>query len=94
MNADIMNDEPMAPGLQVQAGYADLILSALRRRPDHIAFRFTDRNGDRAELTYRQTAEQIERIAGVLSSFALPDGAGVALLAGPCPEAFTVMAAA
>ncbi|MFM9258381.1 AMP-binding protein [Rhodococcus sp. 5A-K4] len=94
MNADMMNDEPMAPGLHEQAGYADLILSALRRRPDHIAFRFTDRNGNRAELTYRQTAEQIERIAGVLSSLALPDGGGVALLAGPCPEAFTVMAAA
>ena len=29
MNADMMNDEPMAPGLHEQAGYADLILSAL-----------------------------------------------------------------
>ncbi|MHA4854350.1 AMP-binding protein [Rhodococcus sp. MSC1_016] len=80
--------------LHKSVNYADLILSALRRRPDHIAFRFTDEGGTRRDLTYRKTAEQIIRTAAAFGRLGLTPGNGIALLSGPRPEAFIVMAAA
>ncbi|TDD42194.1 AMP-binding protein [Saccharopolyspora elongata] len=75
-------------------GYADLILSALRRRPNHIAFRFTGEDGMRRAWTYQETAQQIERTAAALGRLGLAPGNAIALLSGPRPEAFTVMVAA
>ncbi|MFD7383775.1 AMP-binding protein [Streptomyces anulatus] len=75
-------------------GYADLILTALRRRPEHVAFRFSDDDGTKHTWTYRETADRIERTAAALGRLGLTPGDGIALLCGPDPRAFTVMAAA
>jgi fatty-acyl-CoA synthase len=73
--------------------YADLILSALDRRPERTAFRW--REGDEPHsLTYSETAAQIRGIATALTALHLPETGAVALLTGPRPEAFTIMAAA
>ncbi|MCX4398639.1 MULTISPECIES: AMP-binding protein [unclassified Streptomyces] len=74
-------------------GYAQLILTALRRRPDHLAFRWRD-DGRERSLTYRATADMIERTAAALVCLRPAPGSAVALLTGPRPEAFVVMAAA
>ncbi|MFE3001994.1 AMP-binding protein [Nocardia sp. NPDC059246] len=50
--------------------------------------------GARQEMTYRQTADQVERTATACGALGLRPGDGIALLEGPRPEAFTVMAAA
>ncbi|MFJ4710488.1 AMP-binding protein [Streptomyces anulatus] len=78
----------------MRPGYADLILTALRRRPEHIAFRFSDDDGTKHTWTYRETADRIERTAAALGRLGLTPGNGIALLCGPDPRAFTVMAAA
>ncbi|MFD0297268.1 AMP-binding protein [Streptomyces sp. NPDC127118] len=75
-------------------GYADLILSALRRRPERTAFRFTGDDGTKHTWTYGETAERIERTAAAFGRLGLMPGNGLALLCGPNPQAFTVMAAA
>lgn len=54
----------------IDPGYAELILTALRRHPDRVAFRFTDDHGQRRAWTYRDTAEQIERTAAVFGNSA------------------------
>ncbi|MFE7562926.1 AMP-binding protein [Kitasatospora sp. NPDC057500] len=78
----------------MRPGYAELILSALRRRPERTAFRFTGDDGARHTWTYGETAERIERTAAALGRLGLAPGDGIALLCGPDPRAFTVMAAA
>ncbi|WP_435597139.1 AMP-binding protein [Streptomyces anulatus] len=78
----------------MRPGYADLILTALRRRPEHVAFRFSDDDGTKHTWTYRETADRIERTAAALGRLGLTPGDGIALLCGPDPRAFTVMAAA
>ncbi|GAA1407465.1 fatty-acid--CoA ligase FadD8 [Kitasatospora putterlickiae] len=78
----------------MRPGYADLILSALRRRPERTAFRFTDDDGAKHTWTYGETAERIERTAAAFGRRGLAPGDGIALLCGPDPRAFTVMAAA
>jgi fatty-acyl-CoA synthase len=78
----------------MRPGYADLILSALRRRPEHTAFRFTGDDGTKHAWTYGETAERIERTAAAFGRLGLTPGKGIALLCGPNPQAFTVMAAA
>ncbi|MEE1792595.1 AMP-binding protein [Streptomyces sp. BE308] len=78
----------------MRPGYADLILSALRRRPGHTAFRFTGGDGTKRTWTYGETAERIERTAAAFGRLGLMPGNGLALLCGPNPQAFTVMAAA
>ncbi|MFI1380308.1 AMP-binding protein [Embleya sp. NPDC020886] len=75
------------------AGYARLVLSALRRHPDREAFRWHE-DGRRHTLTYRATADRIERVAAVLGRHGPAPDRAVALLTGPRPEAFTVMVAA
>ncbi|MFE6867262.1 AMP-binding protein [Kitasatospora sp. NPDC057692] len=75
-------------------GYADLILSALRRRPGRTAFRFTGDDGTGQTWTYGETADRIERTAAAFGRLGLAPGDGIALLCGPDPRAFTVMAAA
>ncbi|SEL71616.1 AMP-binding protein [Rhodococcus maanshanensis] len=78
----------------IDPGYAELILTTLRRQPDRVAFRFTDDHGQRRVWTYRDAAERIERTATAFGELGLTPGRGVALLSGPRPEAFTVMVAA
>ncbi|MFF2352709.1 AMP-binding protein [Kitasatospora sp. NPDC058115] len=78
----------------MRPGYADLILSALRRRPGRTAFRFTDDDGTERTWTYGGTADRIERTAAAFGRLGLAPGDGIALLCGPDPRAFTVMAAA
>ncbi|MFJ1551860.1 AMP-binding protein [Streptomyces sp. NPDC088246] len=78
----------------MRPGYADLILSALRRRPERTAFRFTGDDGTKHTWTYGETAERIERTAAAFGRLGLAPGDGLALLCGPNPQAFTVMAAA
>ncbi|MEE1736887.1 AMP-binding protein [Streptomyces sp. BE147] len=90
MNAPLPT--PQDP-LHSAPGYARLILTALRRRPDHLAFRWSD-NGRERSLTYRATADMIERTATALARLRPAPGSAVALLTGPRPEAFVVMAAA
>ncbi|GCD97899.1 AMP-binding protein [Embleya hyalina] len=85
---------PHAPDpVHHDGGYARLILSALRRRPDREAFRWTE-DGRSHTLTYGATAERIERIAAVLGRHGPAPERALALLTGPRPEAFTIMAAA
>lgn len=85
---------PTVPGvLHAPVRYADLILTALEVHPERVAFRWTVAHKQRS-LTYRQTAEQIRRLSTALSQLGGDDYDGVALLTGPRPEAFTVMAAA
>lgn len=76
------------------SGYADLILSALRRRPERTAFRFTGDDETKHTWTYSETAERIERTAAAFGRLGLMPGNGLALLCGPNPQAFTIMAAA
>lgn len=59
-------------------GYAQLILTALRRRPDHPAFRWRD-DGRERSLTYRATADMIERTAAALVCLRPAPGSAVAL---------------
>jgi fatty-acyl-CoA synthase len=83
----------MSAGVHETPSYADLILSALDRRPDRLAFRWRE-HGEPRSLTYRETAAHVRGIATALSALDLPDDGAVALLTGPRPEAFTIMAAA
>jgi fatty-acyl-CoA synthase len=83
----------MTADLHEPPSYADLILSALDRRPERVAFRWRE-NDEPRSLTYRATATQIRSVAAALTALDLPGGSAVALLTGPRPEAFTIMAAA
>ncbi|MFE5326794.1 AMP-binding protein [Embleya sp. NPDC056575] len=88
-----MNTPPTPDAAHRDSGYARLILSALRRHPDRPAFRWTA-EGRPHTLTYRETAERIERVAAALGRLRTTPDRAVALLTGPRPEAFTTMAAA
>ncbi|MBN9096520.1 MAG: AMP-binding protein [Pseudonocardia sp.] len=73
--------------------YADLILAALDRRPDRAAFHWRG-DSDPAVWSYADVASHIRRLSTALSNLRLARSDGIALLAGPRPEAFMVMAAA
>jgi fatty-acyl-CoA synthase len=72
--------------------YADQILTALRRSPRHVAFRWREGETQR-EMNYSEALEQILRFATLLHETGLRPGDGIALLARNRPEAFTLMAA-
>jgi len=61
--------------------YGEIILSALGRFPDRVAFRQDGRS-----LTYRETAEQLARWTAVLVSRGLRPGQGVGILSPNRPE--------
>lgn len=61
--------------------YGELILTALRRFPDRVAFQQDDRR-----LTYRQTADLLARWITVLTQRGLAHGQGVGILSPNRPE--------
>ncbi|MGN6606518.1 MAG: AMP-binding protein [Jatrophihabitans sp.] len=73
--------------------YADLILAALERRPQRVAFQYRG-DGELRTWTYAEVAEHIRRLSTVLRSLDVAPSDGIALLSGPRPEAFIIMAAA
>lgn len=79
--------------LHAPVRYADLILTALDRRPQHIAFDYRG-DGRTNQLSYGDVALHIRRLSTALRNLQVADSDGIALLAGPSPEAFMVMAAA
>ena len=61
--------------------YCEVVLAALRRFPERVAFR-----QDGRDLTYRQTLEQLARYAAVLRRRGLRPGEGVGVLSPNRPE--------
>jgi fatty-acyl-CoA synthase len=61
--------------------YCEVVLAALRRFPERVAFR-----QDSRDLTYRQTAELVARYAAVLRRRGLRAGEGVGVLSPNRPE--------
>src|SRR5262245_41281576 len=61
--------------------YADIVLAALRRCPDRIAFRHGDRT-----LTYRQTTELLAHWVSLFGQRGLQRGQGVGILSENRPE--------
>jgi fatty-acyl-CoA synthase len=82
-----------ADDLHVPATYAGMILKALARSPQKVAFRWREGGAEPREMTYAETRDQILRFATLLRETGLEAGDGIALLARNRPEAFTVMAA-
>ena len=89
---DRSGGQPSPSELHSPPRYADLILAALNAHPGRAAFHWSD-GSRRQKQTYGQTAEQILRLSSVLSGLGLDHTAGISLLTGPRPEAFTFMAA-
>ena len=85
--------EPDLQALHGPTRYADLILAALRGRPDRTAFHWHE-HGRRHASSYQDTADHILRLSRALTGLGLDPSGGVALLSGPRPKAFTTMAAA
>jgi fatty-acyl-CoA synthase len=77
------------PGLHAPARFVDLVLAALRRFPDRVAFR-----QDGRELTYRQTADLLARWIGVFRERGLQVGEGVGVLSPNRPEVWLAQVAA
>ncbi|HUP23947.1 MAG TPA: AMP-binding protein [Thermoanaerobaculia bacterium] len=67
--------------LHQEITYCEIVLAALRRFPDRVAFR-----QDGRDLTYRQTAELLARYAAVLRRQGLRAGDGVGVLSPNRPE--------
>ncbi len=67
----------MGPVVRTAPGNADLVLRALRRRPDETAF-----TGDGGSLTYAGAAALIGRMQAVMAAAGLRGGRRVAVLAG------------
>ncbi len=61
--------------------YCEVVLAALRRFPERVAFR-----QDGRDLTYRQTLDQLARYAAVLRRRGLRPGEGVGVLSPNRPE--------
>jgi fatty-acyl-CoA synthase len=70
-------------GVQDTATAGDIVMAALRRFPDRVAFRH-----DGKEMTYRQTEEALARWVAVLAQRGLRPGEGVGLLSPNRPEAW------
>ena len=68
--------------------YSDLIIRALTRERDRVAFVH-----DGVETTYAAAADLVGRIGRVLVERGLDRGMGVAVLSPPRPEAWLVMSA-
>jgi fatty-acyl-CoA synthase len=71
------------------ASLGDVVISALRRHPDRVAFR-----SDGTEMTYRQVEDTLARWVAVLHELGLRRGEGVGLLSPNRPEAWLAMTAA
>ena len=65
----------MSGALRTPVTYGELIVTALRRFPDRIAFQQDDRR-----LTYRQTADLLTRWIAVLTQRGLRHGEGIGVL--------------
>jgi fatty-acyl-CoA synthase len=70
-------------GLQDTATVGDVVMAALRRFPDRVAFRH-----DGKEMTYRQTEDALARWVAVMTQRGLRPGEGVGLLSPNRPEAW------
>jgi fatty-acyl-CoA synthase len=79
----------MMPSLHEPARYGDLVLGALQRFPDRVAFR-----QDGRELTYAQTAELLARWVSVFRARGLRVGEGVGVLSPNRPEVWLGQTAA
>jgi fatty-acyl-CoA synthase len=71
------------------ATFTDLVLTALRRYPDRVAF-----VQDGRELTYRLVEDRIGRLAATLVARGLGDGGGVGILSPNRPEVYLGQTAA
>ncbi len=76
-------------GLHDSATVDEVVLSALRRFPDRVAFR-----QDGVDLTYRQTEDALARWVAVLKQREFRPGQGVGLLSPNRPEAWLAPTAA
>lgn len=74
--------------LHRRGGYDDLVLSALRRHPDRVAFVVGAR-----QMSYREVERETARTAAALTGMGVGQHSGVMLLSGNRPEAFTTMLA-
>jgi non-ribosomal peptide synthetase component E (peptide arylation enzyme) len=68
-------------GLRDAVTYGEIILTALRRFPDRIAFRQDSRT-----LTYRQTADLLARWITLFTQRGLKPGEGIGILSPNRPE--------
>jgi fatty-acyl-CoA synthase len=75
-------------GLRDAVTYGEMILTALRRFPDRIAFRQDGRT-----LTYRQTSDLLARWITVLTQRGLKPGQGVGVLSSNRPEVWLAQSA-
>ena len=75
-------------GVHDTATFSDLVVTALRRHPDRVAFA---QNG--LEVTYRQVEDRIARLATLLRERGLGRGDGVGVLSPNRPEVFYVQTA-
>lgn len=73
-------------GLHQEASLGDVVISALRRYPDRVAFRY-----EGTEMTYRQTEEALGRWVAVLHELGLRPGEGVGMLTPNRPEAWLAL---
>jgi len=76
-------------GLRDDATVGEVVLAALRRFPDRVAFR-----QDGVDLTYRETEDALARWVAVLTQRGLKPGEGVGLLSPNRPEAWLAPTAA
>lgn len=70
-------------GLHDSATFSDLVLTALRRWPDRVAFAQDER-----EVTFRQAEDRITRLAALLRERGLQRGEGVGVLSPNRPEVY------
>src|SRR6266481_523198 len=75
-------------GLHDAATVGDVLIAALRRFPDRVAFR-----QDGAELTYRQVEDALARWVSVLHQRGLRPGEGIGLLSPNRHEAWLAQVA-
>jgi fatty-acyl-CoA synthase len=71
------------------ASLGDVVVSALRRHPNRVAFR-----SEGAEMTYRQVEDVLARWVAVLHDLGLRLGEGIGVLSPNRPEAWLAMTAA
>ena len=75
-------------GLHEVASIGDVVISALRRHPERVAFRY-----EGSETTYRQTEDALARWVAALHDLGLRPGEGIGLLSPNRPEAWLAQTA-